>query len=74
MHTTTVRYDSLPYRYTYIILSALTSIVKRTTIPLTRIRLPVTQKGRKNPAASYIRAPSTGPTVRPKLKAASHHA
>ena len=42
--------------------------------PLSGIAVPVTAKGKKNPPASYIRAPSTGPMVRPKLKEASHQA
>ena len=42
--------------------------------PLSRIAVPVTAKGKKNPPASYISAPSTGPMVRPKLKEASHQA
>ena len=42
--------------------------------PLSRIAVPVTAKGKKNPPASYMRAPSTGPMVRPKLKEAAHQA
>ena len=42
--------------------------------PLSKIAVPVTAKGKKKPPASYMRAPSTGPIVRPKLKEASHHA
>ena len=45
-----------------------------TTSPLARMAVPVTAKGRKKPPALYMRAPSTGPMVRPKLKAASHQA
>ena len=45
-----------------------------TTSPLTRMAVPVTANGKKNPPASYMSAPSTGPMVRPKLKAASHQA
>ena len=52
----------------------LTSVTRRTMAPLSRIAVPVTAKGRKKPPASYIRAPSTGPMVRPKLKEASHQA
>lgn len=51
-----------------------TSVVKRTKSPLSRIADPVTAKGRKKPPASYRKAPITGPMVRPKLNAASHHA
>ena len=36
--------------------------------------MPVTAKGRKNPPASYMKAPITGPMVSPALKEASHHA
>ena len=42
--------------------------------PLSRMAVPVTAKGRKKPPASYMRAPRTGPMVRPKLKEASHQA
>ncbi len=52
----------------------LTSVTSRTMAPLSRIAVPVTAKGKKNPPASYMRAPSTGPMVRPKLKEASHQA
>ena len=45
-----------------------------TTSPLARMAVPVTAKGRKKPPAPYISAPSTGPMVSPKLKAASHQA
>ena len=42
--------------------------------PLSRIADPVTAKGKKNPPALYMSAPSTGPMVRPKLKEVSHQA
>jgi hypothetical protein len=48
--------------------------VKRTAKPLSRIAVPVTAKGRKKPPASYMKAPMTGPMVRPKLKEESHQA
>lgn len=51
-----------------------TSVSRSTTSPLTRMAVPVTAKGKKNPPALYMRAPRTGPIVRPKLKAASHQA
>ena len=35
---------------------------------------PMTTKGRQKPPASYMKAPRTGPRVRPRLKLASHHA
>ena len=52
----------------------LTLTVARTANPLRRIAVPVIAKGRKNPPASYIKAPITGPIVRPKLKEESHQA
>ena len=52
----------------------LTSVTSSTTDPLSRIALPVTTKGKKNPPAWYMRAPRTGPMVRPKLKEVSHQA
>lgn len=48
--------------------------MRSTTRPLRRMAVPVTAKGRKKPPASYMRAPSTGPMVSPKLKEASHQA
>ena len=52
----------------------ITSVTHMTTSPLARMAVPVTAKGRKKPPAPYMSAPSTGPMVRPKLKAASHQA
>ena len=49
-------------------------MTKRTTKPERRMAVPVMAKGRKNPPASYMNAPITGPIVRPKLNEASHHA
>ena len=43
-------------------------------IPINKIAVPVTAKGRKNHPASYMKAPITGPIVSPKLKEASHQA
>ena len=48
--------------------------VANTAKPLSRMAVPVTAKGRKNPPASYMNAPITGPMVRPKLKLESHQA
>ena len=61
-------------RITHFIIIFITSVKRSTTMPLIRIAEPVTANGRKNPPASYIRAPNTGPIVRPKLKEASHQA
>ena len=52
----------------------LTSVMKRTRQPERRMAVPVTAKGRKKPPASYMKAPITGPIVRPKLNEASHQA
>ena len=49
-------------------------MTQRTSIPLQMMAVPVTANGRKNPPDVYIKAPMTGPTVRPKLKEASHQA
>ena len=54
--------------------NVLTSVMKRTRHPERRMAVPVTAKGRKNPPASYMKAPITGPIVRPKLNEASHQA
>ena len=54
--------------------NVLTSVMKRTRQPERRIAVPVTANGKKKPPASYMKAPITGPIVRPKLNEASHQA
>ena len=42
------------------------SVTEQTKNPLMMIKVPVTEKGRQKPPASYMKAPMTGPRVSPK--------